>query len=180
MEVVKDNRSQHILVAAGPGSGKTRVLVHKVAHLLLLEDIAKAAGNIRIIVVGDDDQNIYEFRGASIKYMREFAERYAAKIYYLTTNYRSRRNLLAFTNRFLTDQITSARIKKNVKLVAHQQENGKIEIVQHHHDQLSLPLLLASKTSHTGKTNGPAPLPARWFGNVGCRMYGWGISNRHL
>ena len=241
LEVVKDNKSQNILVAAGPGSGKTRVLVHKVAHLLLLEDIkpeqflmltfsrpaalefksrlrklagrmaydvdiftyhgfafqlqgrmgdlersedilkqiteaiknrevplerllsksvmvvdefqdvsqleyefieaiAEMAGNIRIIVVGDDDQNIYEFRGASIKYMREFAERDNAKTYYLTTNYRARKNLLDFTNRYLA-QITSARIKEHINLVAHQEEHGKIEIVYHHHNQLILPLL---------------------------------------
>ena len=242
LAVVKDNKSENILVAAGPGSGKTRVLVHKVAHLLLLEDIkpeqflmltfsrpaalefktrlkklvgpmafhvdiftyhgfafqlqgrmgdlersenvleqvtraiqerevplerllrksvmvidefqdvsrdeyafmeaiAKVAGQVRIIVVGDDDQNIYEFRGASIKYMRAFAKRPAAKTYFLTTNYRSRRNLLAFSNRFLTDQIRSARVKKQVELVAHQSENGRIEIVRHQHDQLILPLL---------------------------------------
>ncbi len=255
LEVVTDNKSQNILVAAGPGSGKTRVLVHKVAHLLLLEDIkpeqflmltfsrpaalefkvrlrklvgrmaydvdiftyhgfafqlqgrmgdlelsenileqmtaaiknrevplerllsksvmvidefqdvsqseyefmeaiAEMAGNIRVIVVGDDDQNIYEFRGASIKYMREFAERYAAKTYFLTTNYRARPNLLAFSNRFLRDQITSARVKKNIELVAYQKENGKIEIVHHQHNQLPLPLLEHIKKMELRGTTG--------------------------
>src|SRR5687768_2609844 len=37
--VVSDNINQYIVVAAGPGSGKTRVLVHKLASLLQLEDV---------------------------------------------------------------------------------------------------------------------------------------------
>ncbi|MDE6081053.1 MAG: UvrD-helicase domain-containing protein, partial [Muribaculaceae bacterium] len=39
MDIITDNASRCIVVAAGPGSGKTRVLVHKLASLFLLEDV---------------------------------------------------------------------------------------------------------------------------------------------
>ncbi|MBP5468391.1 MAG: RecQ family ATP-dependent DNA helicase [Candidatus Riflebacteria bacterium] len=39
LEVMNDSVSQFIVVAAGPGSGKTRLLVHKLASLLTVEEI---------------------------------------------------------------------------------------------------------------------------------------------
>src|SRR5690606_35174876 len=39
LKIINDNQSNYIVAAAGPGSGKTRVLVHKLASLLLMEDV---------------------------------------------------------------------------------------------------------------------------------------------
>jgi ATP-dependent DNA helicase RecQ len=39
LKIINDNETQHIVVAAGPGSGKTKTLVHKLASLLLIEDV---------------------------------------------------------------------------------------------------------------------------------------------
>ena len=38
-KIIEDDESKHIVVVAGPGSGKTRVLVHKLAAMLTLEDV---------------------------------------------------------------------------------------------------------------------------------------------
>ena len=46
-------------------------------------------GRLGLFAVGDDDQNIYEFQGASVEYIRRFEADYKAKTAYLTENYRS-------------------------------------------------------------------------------------------
>ena len=200
-EIIDDKQSKYIVVAAGPGSGKTRVLVHKLASLLLLEDVkheqllmltfSRAAatefkkrlidlvGNaahyveiktfhsysfdligkqgcldeakdvvrlaaemiedgeveqskiaksvlvideaqdmgaddfrlvqalmrqneeMRVIAVGDDDQNIYAFRGSDSKHMQSLVSQEGAKLYEMTDNYRSAKAVVDCANRFV-------------------------------------------------------------------------------
>jgi len=53
---------------------------------------------ISLFAVGDDDQNIYSFAGASIRYIRQFEQDYAAKPVFLTENYRSVAHIITAAN----------------------------------------------------------------------------------
>ncbi len=60
---------------------------------------AMARGSRNVMVVGDDAQAIYSFRGASFENILGFPARYPdAKIFRLTTNYRSIPEILALAN----------------------------------------------------------------------------------
>lgn len=67
----------------------------------LVEQIISIAGNLRVIAVGDDDQNIYEFRGSSNSHLEMFKRKYQAKQYSLLNNYRSVPSIVEFNNRYL-------------------------------------------------------------------------------
>ncbi len=238
LKIIKDNESRCIAVAAGPGSGKTRVLVHKLASLLLMEDVKheqllmltfsraattefkkrliKLIGNaahfieiktfhsycfdllgkvgsveksdvissrtvekiksgdvetsrvtktvlvideaqdmngdefnlvvalmeqnedMRVIAVGDDDQNIYEFRGASSKYLEQFIKDNQAVKYELVQNYRSKSNLVDFSNQF-AESITHR--LKDVPIIATQTDNGTIKIIRYQSGNLTTPIV---------------------------------------
>lgn len=227
-DIINDDDSKYIVVAAGPGSGKTRVLVHKLASLLLLEDVkheqllmltfsraaaiefkkrlielignaahfveiktfhsycfdllgkigsldgvtdvVKDAGemirrgevepgkimkrvlvideaqdmdkhefalvkalmeaneDMRVIAVGDDDQNIYQFRGSDSKYFRSLVDYYGATKYEMEENYRSKQRIVALSNVFVTS--LHDRMKSD-PIVAVQQEPGVVEITHH-------------------------------------------------
>ena len=238
--IVDDNKSDNILVLAGPGSGKTKVLVHKIASLLLLEDIkpeqflmltfSKAASlefkyrvnklvpeysglikittfhgfcfqlmgqlgdlkkseniiqdcikaihnkeidissiinksvllldefqdvdqfeweliqtiikkseNIRVIAVGDDDQNIYGFRGASNKNMLEFKKKYNATVYSLIKNYRSSSQIVKFNNELLSK--IPNRLKSQVLEPVKKQLFPNIKLVRYNTSYLEKPLV---------------------------------------
>lgn len=58
-------------------------------------------GKLSLFAVGDDDQNIYAFNGASVEFIRRFESDYAARIAYLTDNYRSTAHIIAAANRVI-------------------------------------------------------------------------------
>ncbi len=56
------------------------------------------AGKLTVFAVGDDDQNIYAFNGASVEFIRRFEGDYGPRPTYLTANYRSTRHIIAAAN----------------------------------------------------------------------------------
>lgn len=228
LEIISDKESRCILVAAGPGSGKTRVLVHKLASLLLLEDVKheqllmltfsraaatefkqrliKLIGNaahfveiktfhsycfdllgrignledaknvvsqaaeminngevepnrigktvlvideaqdmslsdfelvkalmnnneyMRVIAVGDDDQNIYEFRGSDSRYMLKLMKETEGRFIEMTENYRSSHHVVNSSNAFLK------RIHNRIKtspIISMSTNEGWVSVTQH-------------------------------------------------
>lgn len=70
-------------------------------HALLDQWLGEHA---ELCVVGDPNQTIYSFTGASSKFLRDFADRFpGASVVDLTTNYRSTKQIVAFANRLTSD-----------------------------------------------------------------------------
>ena len=60
--------------------------------------LANEDDKLSVFAVGDDDQNIYAFDGASVRFIRRFEEDYRAKPKFLTDNYRSTAHIVAAAN----------------------------------------------------------------------------------
>ena len=67
-------------------------------------------GRINLFAVGDDDQNIYAFSGASVEFIRRFESDYAAKPAFLISNYRSSAHIIEAAN--LMIEPAASRMKK--------------------------------------------------------------------
>ena len=62
--------------------------------------------NQNLFVVGDENQSIYGFRGASIKNFKNFLERFPkSKHYFLNTNFRSTKNIIEFSNKVFDEEV---------------------------------------------------------------------------
>lgn len=96
------------------------ILVDEVQDMNLLQyEVLRmlAAPQNRLFLVGDDDQSIYQFRGARPELMRRFASDYAdAKLLYLEENYRCgsevvrvSKNLISHNKNRFEKRIASAR-----------------------------------------------------------------------
>ena len=54
-----------------------------------------------LLAVGDDDQNIYAFGGANVRFIKQFSDDYLAQTHYLIENYRSTKHIIRCVNRVI-------------------------------------------------------------------------------
>ena len=85
-------------------------LIAALAGKTLAEDDAR----LNLFAVGDDDQNIYAWKGASVRFIRRFAQEYHAKEEYLVENYRSSRCIIDAANRCIDG--AAERLKRDHRL----------------------------------------------------------------
>ncbi len=80
-----------------------------------------------IMVVGDDDQSIYRFRGAELQNMLDFQEHYpGTKVYLLTENYRSTQHIVdAAYNLIQHNNPNRLEVKVGVSKRLHAKRRGK-------------------------------------------------------
>mgnify|MGYP003200093708 FL=1 len=84
-----------------------------------------AAANQNIMVVGDDDQSIYSWRGADLRNILDFEKDYPnAHVVKLEENYRSVGNILAAANAVIANNTT----RKPKKLFTSQSDGEKISV----------------------------------------------------
>jgi len=65
---------------------------------------------LTILAVGDDDQNIYQFRGTNVGFIRQFEQGYQATKHYLVENYRSSAHIIDAANQLI--QLNQDRMKQ--------------------------------------------------------------------
>ncbi len=102
------------------------------AQYILVKSLAQKYGNL--CVVGDDDQSIYKFRGASIENIINFEENFpGAKLIRFEQNYRSTQNILNAAN-----SVIDHNAKRKGKKLWTQNEQGdliKIHTAYSEHDE---------------------------------------------
>ena len=76
------------------------------------EFIYQLAGHKNLVVVGDDDQSIYGFRGGDNRFMIEFPQKFNAKTIVLSDNFRSTQALVDAAQKVIKNN--QARIQKQI------------------------------------------------------------------
>jgi len=91
---------QHILVDEYQDIDQRQYdLVSALAGRTLEDEDAK----LTIMAVGDDDQNIYSFRGANVAFIRQFEKDYKAHFHHLVENFRSTAHIIAAGNAHISE-----------------------------------------------------------------------------
>ncbi len=104
----------------------------KITKMVLVIDEAQ---DIRVLAVGDDDQNIYEFRGSNSKYLKKFAKH---KQYELTKNFRSKNNIVNYSNKLISKNKNRMKTKE---IKSYTKDNGLINIIKYESNNLIEPII---------------------------------------
>ena len=86
---------------------------------------ANAEDKLSLFAVGDDDQNIYSFAGASVMYVRQFKADYSAQSLLLTQNYRSTKHIIEAANAVIAP--AGDRMKANDPIAVNSQREREAE-----------------------------------------------------
>jgi ATP-dependent DNA helicase RecQ len=106
------------------------------AEFDLVTELINFNENLRVIAVGDDDQNIFEFRGASSEYFKQLSVVDGA-FYELPVNYRSKKNIVDFANVFVRkihNRLKTIPIRPNTN------ELGIIKVTKYQSNNLVIPV----------------------------------------
>ena len=89
----------------------------------MITHIARRAGQeddedrrATILAVGDDDQNIYAWRHANVRYLRQFEEEFKAEHHYLVENYRSTRRIINATNVLIGNNKVRMKVEHPIRI----------------------------------------------------------------
>ncbi len=110
-------------------------LIQENIYFTIAKSAIKNGGNIT--VVGDDDQSLYRFRGATVDLFTNFKKRVKdalgiqVKEINLTTNYRSSENIINHCNKFveLDKKYQKARVESKPKIIAPDFKKDKMPIL---------------------------------------------------
>lgn len=71
---------------------------------------------LAIMAVGDDDQSIYGFKGANVRFIRQFKQDYRANEHYLIENYRSTGAIISAANRLVARNADRMKIAHPIRI----------------------------------------------------------------
>ncbi len=94
----------------------------------LVEALIIKNEDIRVIAVGDDDQNIYAFRGSDSIHLKQLLTRYGATKYDMLENFRSHKSIIRCANNFV--RCIPNRLKGS-PIVATHKEEGYVSFTLH-------------------------------------------------
>ena len=81
-------------------------------------------GRLAVMAVGDDDQNIYTFRGANVRFIQKFQEDYGKNILYLVENYRSTKHIIGAANALI--KANQDRMKSTTPIAINKDRAGNL------------------------------------------------------
>lgn len=99
-------------------------LIKLIAGLGDSEDESRSV-QINLCVIGDDDQNLYEFRNTSVKYIQQFVDEYQAKRFLLTENYRSTEPIIEAANNLIRHNSNRCKQKPDEQVRINSQREGQ-------------------------------------------------------